>query len=435
MGRKAAERDRSRRKGRGKKHIVKMGRAGGKSTTAAAAALAKRQPKGLPPVHVPDLSTKVIPDTYEATMTAQERKLRGLMTLDQVSLTANHEAMECSAEERAMLLARAFCQGLLKENEEARQLAGCLIATRRMYAVFYRRLQELLDTRAGCPPLAEDYFVQSLMHQAAQPFNEQDLMQGFVDTVLPYIATVVDVHLTADARAEREAREAAEVARQGKPVPLGFRVDPESASPDLSRQRSLVLAGPADAVAFVLEQIVTHALAGGMQVVRFLEQPPQGRDQHARLARVAPNWWRGCANSPRGLALVMGEQVQDKQAQLVDLLVCDNLALAHTAGYVGRPPAASAGDAHKVLRKWCDRGGAALLGAVPLASDDDPDLRTPEFEQLRTFTDLRGVTVRHQADDLAEGHVRIRVGASLHHWDVPREVWQSFNKPVLITPA
>jgi len=135
------------------------------------------------------------------------------------------------------------------------------------------------------------------------------------------------------------------------------------------------------------------------------------------------------------LALVMGEQVQDKQARLVDLLVCDNLSLAHTGGYVGRPAAAAAGDAHKVLRKWCDRGGAALLGAVPLASDDDPDLRAPEFEQLRTFTDLRGVTVRHQADGLAEGQVRVRVGTSWHHWDVAHEVLQTFGRPVLVTPA
>jgi len=89
--------------------------------------------------------------------------------------------------------------------------------------------------------------------------------------------------------------------------------------------------------------------------------------------------------------------VADRLSCQPDLLVVDNLAPAYTKGFIGRAPEASAGDAHKRIRKWCDNAGCALLGGVPL-EDGDFDIRAPQFEQLRTFTDLVPVTATREGD-------------------------------------
>src|SRR5262245_37385883 len=103
--------------------------------TAIARVTGKRKPRGLPTVRVPDLSAQIAVDPYEASMTAQERRFRGLMVMDWADALSHLDTEQVSPEERAMLLARAFCQHLLKTDDEALKLAGCLIATRRMYAV------------------------------------------------------------------------------------------------------------------------------------------------------------------------------------------------------------------------------------------------------------------------------------------------------------
>ena len=337
-------------------------------------------------------------------------------------------AVPMTEDERAIVQSAA-CARVLLSRDEYRALLGSMIAFRQCYVVAYRHLQSLLLKEENAHPMTEDYLVQSAMHAAAKPFDTHDLMTGLVETVLPWIGSVVDLRAAEDVREADEEARAAEKARRERPVAIGMRVDMEDGDETVRRDRSLVLVGWANAVRFVLDQVQTAALVARdkdrTQVVRLqYGKPAAAEDKY--LLRLSESAWAGAANARNRMAVFAGEFVQDGLAAPPDLMVVDDLPATRTADYAGRPPGATAGDAHKVLRWWCDGLGAALVAGVPLRGKDHPDLRAPEYEQLRTFADLRTVRVHENEPGLAEGHYRVRVGTGLFHFDVEKAVLDGY---------
>src|SRR4029077_4495629 len=250
----------------------------------------KRHFAAPPPV---DLSARIVEAVLPAQTTAHERQLRRLMSLERVSLA--EQAADIDQEDRAALEARAYCQELLKRDDDALHLLGSLIAVRQTYAVLYRELQQLLEREEAAgravPQLAEDYLIQCAMHRASQSFDEHELMQGFVDTVLPHVATIVDSHAQGDETAVREAMEQELKDRAKRLIPLGFLLDMDDQTPDFPRSQSLVLLGWENAVLFVLDRIVEAVLAARQdptQIVRFRETAPVTTDDHPLLIDLSP---------------------------------------------------------------------------------------------------------------------------------------------------
>lgn len=351
-----------------------------------------------------------------------------------IALAAAGDAPRLTAEQVALREASDYVRRFLERREEAGRLVGAMVAFRQAYAVAYRELQGLFAAEKEPPhPLAEDLVVGAAMYEASKPFSEHTLMRGVVETVLPWLADVVDRHAAADAEEEVESRLAADLERRRRAVPLGFKHSPEQEGDGLGRDRALVLVGWRNAVLYVLDRMTSAALgAGGGRahtVVRFMESPPEAGDQHRRLIRLGASAWKGCANTGKALARAMGEHVADKLSYQPDLLVFDNLAACYTAGFIGRPDGANAGDAHKAVFRWCKEAGCAMVGAVPVADRGEVDVRQPEFEQLRTFTYLRPVGVVEEGDAY-----HIKVGHCVAYTDVPRDVLDRYAPSGLITP-
>jgi hypothetical protein len=372
------------------------------------------------------------PDTKGETPFA--RNLRQIAQEEQKELAHGVTEEQLTPEQQNVLVARSFCQKLMKANDRYMRLIGSFITTRRMYVVFYRELQELLAKEENVPDLVEDYFVQSAIHYAAQPFNEHDLMQGFVDTVLPHIAEIVDSHVEKDKSAEIEETVKAEKERVDKPIPVGFNVDLRDEQKTLDRKKSIVLVGWKNAVAYLLDQITDNVLAdkdAQFQVVKFCVVPPRVTRREPNFIDIALPQWRNCANTQKSLAVCMGANVMDQQIRPVDLIVVENLAEAFGGSYVGRPAEANAGDAHKIFRRWCDRGGAGFIGGLFTETKETPNIRDSAFEQLRTFAGLTPVAVIEQD----ENHYKLVVGHSLHNWVVPKAVLDHYVPSNIITPG
>lgn len=373
----------------------------------------------------------------ESPMTAAERQVRTLLAAAPEPSGADTDGL--SGEQVAELKARRQVQALLQKDERIRQIVGSMMAFRRCYAVAYRELQESLEAHQDLDPLVEDYVVLAAMHYAARPFSEHDLMQGFVSTVLPWVADVVDRHSQADADADQAGRDEGEMQRRAREVPLGFLPDADSESSTLPRGKSLVLVGWENAVLFVLDRIAEAALDSAnqdsFQVVRLDDRrPPPGVDDPA-CVRLAPNLWAGCSDHPLGVSRLMSLHVAEKLTRPVDLVVCNDLSRAFTRGFVGRPAGANAGDGHKILRRWCDLVGSALVGGVLLPERDSPDLSGTEYEQLRQFSWLRGVCVKHV--DREPGLLRVSLLGGLFSWDVSEATLHQYSKGPsgLILPA
>lgn len=343
------------------------------------------------------------------------------------------ELDDASPEQRAHFEA-AKCVDRLLANKKYPQLVACMVAMRRMYAVFYRELQESLEKEENLDPLAEDFIIQAMMHKASEAFSEHELFQGVVDTVLPTLAELIDSHTIKDEEALKAEKQAAHEERFKKPVPIGFKHTSTQVEEGLVRDKSLVLTGWAPALAWLADQIVTHVLKtrdnDTYGVIRFMTEPPKRGDFESRLIRLPKTIWAGCGNSKKALALVMGEYVADKLSQLPDVLLCDNIGLAHNAGFTGRPEAAAAGDANKVFTAWGNQAACAVIGMLPLDTRDLPDIRSGEYEQLRNFSLLRPVAVEEIDDD----QYRITVGDHAAVFKVKREVVDAYNKGRIVLP-
>ncbi len=313
---------------------------------------------------------------------------------------------ERTPEQRAIGDAGEWAKKLVTTEPSLLQLSTAMIAFRRAYAVAYREMQEAIDAIRAKPEGQEmpeimcDFFAQFSMTAAAAPFNEHDLMQGIIREVLPWMATVIDRHSAHDAQKEREAVDEVEEARKAKPIPLGFQHTPlaEVTGSVMDRRQSLVIVGWRPAVLWMLDQICDHVikLKGPefVSVLRLTVGSDEQSDPNDHYVKLPLSAWRASANSDATLDHMVGDFVNAVVTGKLDLLICDDLAAAYTSGYVGRPAGARAGDAHRRYRRWCtNRLGAGLIGGVLL---DTPELNvvpTPAFEQLKTFTCLRGLSV------------------------------------------
>lgn len=362
---------------------------------------------------VPDVSHKVARQASAMVVEPVEAAVAGVCALGDE--TPERVAVRSAADASRHLLARPEWAAVVKS----------MVTFRRAYAVAYRELQELVaDERAAgsgaarlLPDMLEDFLIQYAMYQASKPFSEHTLMRDVVE-VFRWLATLVDRHNEADASEQVEAVQRADKERRSGAISIGFRhTQYQDVGDALGRERSLVLVGWRPAVRWLLTKACVTAATEDCMVVRFagLEVAGPG-DQSARTVTVGVRHWAGCADSNRTLALCMGERVADRLSKPPDLLVVDELHRAYSLGFVGRPAAAVAGDAHKRLRKWCDTAGAALVGALGLDALAAPDLTAPEYEQLRTFTLLRPVAVTVEADNY-----RLTVGAEASTFVVGRQ--------------
>jgi len=347
-----------------------------------------------------------------------------------------------SPEQRAIKEAGKLADDLLK-REEWSHVFQAMKTLRQGYAVVYRCLQDLcaklhedFEKRGVEMPLVEDFLIQYAMYESSKPFTEHQWMDNVINSFLPWLATVLDEHTAADEKEAQDQRIKENEERQTRPVPIGFKHTPELEAAMLERDRSLVLVGWKPAILWLLDQVCSHALLSKdeqvYQVVRFMDSAPKGKDQHSRLIRLGGNAWRGCADSDKKLAMCMGSYVADRISAQPDLFIVDHLPSAYTAGFVGRPEAARAGDAHRRFHKWCEKAACAFLGCVCVPERGTPDITDPAFEQLRTFATLRPVIVQDEAEDLEPNKYRIIIGHAATVLDVEKDVIESYGRTILL---
>jgi hypothetical protein len=329
-------------------------------------------------------------------------------------------SVQGSDEHTAVETASAVVQELIKKDAY-RQLVGSMVAFRRAYAVCYRQMQDLLaaEPEGTIPTMVEDIFIGVSASESAKPFDENALMKGIVETVLPWLADTVNAHTDTDEAEEKIIKDAAEERRRLSPIPLGFTHHQHQDDKVLTRERGLVLVGYGPALNWLVDSLLKCLAENGtvegdpIQVVHLRETAPKRGESHRYLASLPVNNWQGCCNTNKGVATVMGTFVADQLALQPDLLICSNMGLAFTRGFTGRPVAASAGDAYKQFSRWCERAGCAFIGLIPVPDKSAQDVTGLEYEQLRTFAHLRQVCVRIAPDDPDSYEIQIGTGSIL----------------------
>jgi len=296
--------------------------------------------------------------------------------------------MEVTEADKAQLEATQDVSTFLQDPEGLR-IFNVLLSLRRAYVVAYAELQKMLDVpseedaeKRKFHELSCDIIVQSAMHAAAKPFKEQQLFVGLENAVLPWLREKMAEH----ARMEEEQMLELEQKRRETPVPVGFRFGDDTV---LSRHKSLTLAGDRSSVASLLDAASDSAQRANMCVLRF-GFASEADKQSAMYCSLSEKEWTDVAKNPSTFGKFFNETLLKRMDVPPDLMIVDDLSLAHPALFVGQPVGAIAGNAHKVLWRVCQQLGCALLSGLP---SEQPDVTAPEFEQLRVFSQLKLVDV------------------------------------------
>jgi hypothetical protein len=276
------------------------------------------------------------------------------------------------------------------------QIVNTLIQLRRAYLMATNALDAVLDEakrkvetgEAAYGELARDICIHASAAEATKPFSEHQVMQSLIGQVLPWLGEVVDTHSKADETSRQSELALAEAARRARPVPFKLGTDAEA----LDKTVPIIFFGAPAEVHWMLDHFCQMALedaaseeeGGAYTVLRFQTQAPQ-EAQHRQLIRVSPDMWKECAGSERALQACL-LKVSDSLSQQPDFLVCDDLSAAGKPTYIGQPPAAIAGHAQRVLRKWGNTYGCGILAGLYWREEGNPDCGGLEFDQLRTHT-------------------------------------------------
>jgi hypothetical protein len=321
---------------------------------------------------------------------------------------------------------------LVEKNDALRQAVGSMIASRQLYIMCVEDIERLLDkmSRDGqeIHPMVIEVLIQTAAAQAAEPFHQVDLLQGYAETVMPWLHDTVARHMKEDKVNEmRDAHEYEEERRKTK-VDIGIPLDPGRAT-EIDRGKPVVFVGYKPVVKIVLDHVVNAILTarvdlGGRRIIkkRFMEEVDPA-SEHPRIVRVPKGGWENCAKNSKGIPTVMGKHVIPQLKRNPDALVCDDLMNAYEGTTLSRPPSRAA-EAMRRFKQWTSKAGCALIGGMPLPEEKPVDMRGTQWERLTTHAVVRPLTLIRKADDLDEDKYRILVGRDAFTLDVDAKLFR-----------
>jgi len=329
---------------------------------------------------------------------------------------------------------------ILKHEESLKEELDAMDESKRRHAMKKALVKEFEEMETdGIWEIIEEMFLQAATFQASKPFDEGVLFRGMRETVFPWMTRVVSEHDKKEQEERRRDIEESEKHRRENPIPLGVKYDPVGGKL-LGRTQPLVLAGWQPAVWWIIDQMVSHILAANkpqLYTVIRLQREMHAEEMQPRLLRLGGKDWRDCTSTNSSFAKLFEKRLlmQLSATGPMDVLVCDDLALAgESHGIVGGESSRKAGHAQRQLRKFCEKMGAALIGAVVFDSKDKSVLEgigeKPEWSQLRTHTMLRAVTV----EEVNEGNYQLTLGNNCQSFDVPKELLDSRGPKRIIVP-
>ncbi len=362
---------------------------------------------------------------------AEKKIAEALLTKQSVPVGSLLAGEGFSEEDQAYAQAEQWARKMLADPRCLELFYG-MVNLRQTYAIFYAKLQAFL-AEMQAHPMTEDFLIQMAMFEAQKPFTGPAVLDAFPKTVLKVISSIVDRDIEAYQDENKKARRAEDEARRAKPLPWSFSLQDKD---DLTwpRKMTFTLAGWRPAVRFIADEIANAVIASKeFAVLRLREDEVQKEDPIGSLnLHLGSKAWQGCCNSANDMMRMFFDYGRGL-AHTPDLLICENMAVAYTRSFEGRRPGATAGDAHKTFRKWCDDNGCGLLGLLPSSSQEPPDTTAKEYEQLRTFSTVKRVLVRQSP--FADTHYRLSlVGHARPIWDVPKEKLDQRETTKLIVP-
>jgi hypothetical protein len=329
---------------------------------------------------------------------------------------------ELSAEElevaNAMTNAAAVANRLVKQDSRYGRLVASMLASRQLYAMCLYELERVcgdtdfkkatkvegeedlaVDKELPDDQLAmlKEILINSAAVQAQQPFDENLLFNGMVNTVFPWMRDVVSLHNSLQNQQRKTEFLQREEERIAKPIAFNVQFFPSAEESDgfwLHRQKPVLFVGNRSVLLWLLDHITENALKQNNNVDQILRLKTGGKPKHSdpRIWYVPKNDWNAIAETNTAFQRLYEQNVMSNLIAPVDLLIVDDLVHARN-DLTFASVTTRANESQKKFKRWAEAAGCLLVGCLPLDRDlKANELNMPEFETLRMHNVLRGVS-------------------------------------------
>lgn len=341
---------------------------------------------------------------------------------------------DSSPERLALNAAQASAMAFMEASENNATIVASMLAIRRLYVVAYRELMLAVENHPEpLDDMTAEYLALSVVHKAAAPFDERELFVGVVESLVPWAAKTVEKHLEEDKAEQKAEKDARLEDYKTRKLNVGLLPHFESLDHWWDKNVSLVFVGWYKAVLYVLDLVTASILKQNGKydpycAIRMSDTRPSARIKDLlNLHIVAGSDWLGCCKSTKGLSNAIASVIT-QLSRRPDVLICDDLARSLPKPGWPRPDAAQAGDAHKVMRKFCFNNFMGFIGGISTYEHAVPDVTGTEYNQIRTFAQLVPLDVKEDGD-----HYKITVNRGGIVINAPKVEVDAYHRSVIAT--
>lgn len=312
--------------------------------------------------------------------------------------------------EETLVEAGRVASKLMNDDKFINATWHCIVANHQVHQLLMAGLSRRIEQLGRAPEVHQIIMRSARHHSAGKEFTRDGVIRKVAEHLTPWLLADLEEEKVREVKIRKEDFESEEALRKQVPIPLPFRFgrewfQKEGHDPQLSRDRTLSVAGHPLAVKLVLDAIQQHALAVAdteeqprLAVLRCVASMRQHNvirkkgDPGVQQFEVGVNRWLHCARSLKVVLETFAPFVSQLDRSVVDLTIVDDLSQAVEPG-ASTAPELLAGRAQKLFRKWADAANCALVVGVPLQVEllDDlgqVKLNKSEWTQLEVYTTL-----------------------------------------------
>lgn len=304
--------------------------------------------------------------------------------------------------EEIMLEAAGIANNIVKTDKQYTKLIATMLASRQLYAFCIHELELLLadnDQLKNYLPdkeitdehktIIREVLINAAASQAANPFEENTLIDALNKLVLPWVTTVAAKHNKIEKSANEEGLKKVEIERRSKLLPLALPILDE---PEIDRAKSIVLIGEKPVVDWAVSKLNDNFKEDtAIQTVLLSGNAAANLTfNHYTVPKQAWNMFGVNKESIKRLFLGL---IVNQVSNPPDVLIVSNLLSAFNSDTALW--AAKAAEVQKNLQSIAAEAGFLLVSGVALDRPVKPnELHQTEYESLKLFNVLRAVTTK-----------------------------------------
>lgn len=304
--------------------------------------------------------------------------------------------------EEIMLEAAGIANNIVKNDKQYTKLIATMLASRQLYAFCIHELELLLadnDQLKNYLPdkeitdehktIIREVLINAAASQAANPFEENDLIDALNKLVLPWVNTVAAKHNKIEKSANEEGLKKVEIERRSKLLPLALPILEEQ---KIDRSKSIVLIGEKPVVDWAISKLNNNFKEDTTIQTVLLSNTAAANLTFNHYTVPKQSWSLFGVNKESIKRLFLG-LIVNQVSNPPDVLIVSNLLSAFNSDTALW--AAKAAEVQKNLQSIAAEAGFLLVSGValdrPLKSNE---LHQTEYESLKLFNVLRAVATK-----------------------------------------